>query len=354
MKHRRVFALGSFALLLSVTAAPVHAQAVHVDGQPCPIPVIEDALEPSEVTDFSVWGYTEPGVLLVQIGSRQVHVARENLEALLPQLDLNSFPDVTGKETIQAGSAQDEVKGVQEALSSLGFLNGAADGIFGQGTSSAIRSFQTAHGLPDTGVADLATQLALQSAAAGTLDQLIEVIYPSEITVENRFGELADKIDADLEKYLDPSWKFSYDVFEGRGSLDPGLSVGTYAVQDPAIDRITMTMNVKVVLNRPEGEEKVELIPALTVDSRGAYRPYVQDVILQSGVDVCTVKGAVITGDLNGTVLTEKAYIPMTGDAVTFIEEHETVNMRLEGKNDAYDFSLENRDQILEFLKAVM
>ena len=84
MKYSRLLALGSFSFLLTVAAIPAHAAPVHVEGQPCPLPVIEDALEPTEVTDFSIWGYTEPGLLLVQIGDRQVHVARENLEILLP------------------------------------------------------------------------------------------------------------------------------------------------------------------------------------------------------------------------------------------------------------------------------
>ncbi len=351
-KSRRIILCGLICALAQ--ALPAHAQQVHVEGQPCPLPVVEDALAPSEVTDFAIWGYTEPGLLLVQIGDREVHVAREDMETLLPQLDLNSFPDVTGSSPIQAGSPQDEVRVVQEQLAATGFLDGAADGIFGQGTSSAIRGFQTAHGLNDTGIADLATQLALQSAAAGTLDTLLEVMYPSEITVENRFGELAGKIDANLENYLDPSLKFTYDVFEGRGSLDPGIAVGSYEVWEPAIDMLSFGAAVKIMLIRAEGEDKVSMIPSLTVDSRGAYRPYIQEAVLQSGVDVCTLKGAVITGSLDGTTLTESAYIPLTEEAASFVREHEEINIRIKGKNENYEFPMQNREQAGNFITDVL
>ncbi|MBE6587144.1 MAG: spore cortex-lytic protein [Ruminococcaceae bacterium] len=46
------------------------------------------------------------------------------------------------------------------------------DGIFGEATQSAVRSFQREYGLPDTGVVDLATWEAIFSAYQGMLDSL--------------------------------------------------------------------------------------------------------------------------------------------------------------------------------------
>ena len=45
-----------------------------------------------------------------------------------------------------------DVRLLQEKLRELGFLDGAADGVFGQGTDAAVRAFQEAHGLDADGI----------------------------------------------------------------------------------------------------------------------------------------------------------------------------------------------------------
>jgi peptidoglycan hydrolase-like protein with peptidoglycan-binding domain len=66
---------------------------------------------------------------------------------------------VTG---LRQGSRGDAVRAVQQALVNQGIsLPGGADGVFGAGTTSALKAFQTAKGLPATGVVDEATARAL-------------------------------------------------------------------------------------------------------------------------------------------------------------------------------------------------
>ena len=64
-------------------------------------------------------------------------------------------------ETLEVGSRGDAVQALQAALNRPGFLDGAADGIYGNGTAGAVSSFQESVGLEPTGVADNETQRKL-------------------------------------------------------------------------------------------------------------------------------------------------------------------------------------------------
>ncbi len=51
------------------------------------------------------------------------------------------------------GSQGDEVKRIQKKLKSLGYYNGAVDGVYGTGTQKAVRNFQKNCGLTADGIA---------------------------------------------------------------------------------------------------------------------------------------------------------------------------------------------------------
>lgn len=77
------------------------------------------------------------------------------------QLQAREFP------TLQKGDKGEEVRALQERLVALGYLNGAADGDFGNKTEAAVKDFQSANALEPTGIADTPTQrLAFFSGAA--------------------------------------------------------------------------------------------------------------------------------------------------------------------------------------------
>ena len=74
---------------------------------------------------------------------------------------------VTG---LARGARGDAVKSVQKALMSQGLeVSGGADGIFGPGTESALKSFQKQQGLNASGVVDDATALALGLTSSSLL-----------------------------------------------------------------------------------------------------------------------------------------------------------------------------------------
>lgn len=63
--------------------------------------------------------------------------------------------------TLKNGSKGEDVRAMQQRLKDLGYLAGKVDGDFGKGTEKAVTAFQKKAGLPETGVADDATQKAL-------------------------------------------------------------------------------------------------------------------------------------------------------------------------------------------------
>ena len=73
-----------------------------------------------------------------------------------------------GTQTLKSGSTGTQVKALQQALISLGFLSGTADGDYGPATMVAVEKFQVAKGLAEDGVAGPATLAALQKATSNS------------------------------------------------------------------------------------------------------------------------------------------------------------------------------------------
>lgn len=88
-------------------------------------------------------------------------------------------PVLTEGDTLHVGDTGPYVRSVQERLSSLGYWNGAADGVYGLLTAQAVMALQKAAGLGRDGVYGPATRRALQ---AGT-------------TVRSRVGGTGIEID---------------------------------------------------------------------------------------------------------------------------------------------------------------
>jgi lysozyme family protein/peptidoglycan hydrolase-like protein with peptidoglycan-binding domain len=73
---------------------------------------------------------------------------------------------VVDADALTIGSIGEGVSALQTALAQLNYQVGEIDGEFGPITAAALRSFQSDHGLPVTGVADHATRTALDAAVA--------------------------------------------------------------------------------------------------------------------------------------------------------------------------------------------
>ncbi|MDR0840151.1 MAG: peptidoglycan-binding protein [Christensenellaceae bacterium] len=71
------------------------------------------------------------------------------------------FIEEADPEVLRRGSKGAAVTRLQNALIKAGFSPGNVDGLFGTQTQSAVRAFQRAQGLPETGVVDANTWLGL-------------------------------------------------------------------------------------------------------------------------------------------------------------------------------------------------
>lgn len=82
---------------------------------------------------------------------------------------------------LSIGSKGDQVKKLQSALNRAGYTV-TIDGIFGQATATAVRTFQNANGLKADGLAGPATKKALEpymqdySLVAKTLTECLDAI----------------------------------------------------------------------------------------------------------------------------------------------------------------------------------
>jgi peptidoglycan hydrolase-like protein with peptidoglycan-binding domain len=65
---------------------------------------------------------------------------------------------------LKKGSTDPAVKDLQEALKTLGFDPGPADGIFGEQTENAVKQFQQARGIPVDGVVGRVTWINIDEA----------------------------------------------------------------------------------------------------------------------------------------------------------------------------------------------
>lgn len=80
------------------------------------------------------------------------------------QTDSSLFGTYT---TIRKGQKGERVKALQQALITLGYLKGSADGIFGNATLKAVKAFQKAKKLTADGIAGKKTLTAIQNALSG-------------------------------------------------------------------------------------------------------------------------------------------------------------------------------------------
>ena len=98
-------------------------------------------------------------------------LADEN--ALSRQAYLQALAGRYPAEGLKSGDTGESVRDMQSALRELGYYEGEADGVFGDGTRRAVMAFQTANGLAATGEADRAMLLLLHEGQTLTWQDFI-------------------------------------------------------------------------------------------------------------------------------------------------------------------------------------
>ena len=99
-----------------------------------------------------------------------------------------------------------------------------------------------------------------------------------------------------------------------------------------------LVKRIAYVYRNEAGE--IEVVPAISVTSEGAYRPYVTSIILRSGVKTAELPLLSAVGGIEGTNVTEEAVVPLTEEAEALLSEPEGVVLRIAGSSKNYDVTL--------------
>lgn len=259
----------------------------------------------------------------------------------VPALSFTELPTAFGWTDLRQGSSGDLVMAAQNCLIDLGFLDGAADGIYGSGTAGAVSAFQQEKGLPATGVLDVITYFYLEECAEEP--EALEVSYPPVYTVEDKFDDIMDDMEdaSVLEAFVTPEWRYEFDSFEGEGLITEGTVLGTFEDTSRPVDTISLTVSPAMKVERKD-TGLISVYPILQVKSIGAYRPYVKGIILKAGNDVCELGDAVLSGNLVGTQVEEMAEVQVSAEDLKALEDSadKTLEIRVLGNSRTYDLAV--------------
>ncbi|MGJ4849804.1 peptidoglycan-binding protein [Bacillota bacterium Meth-B3] len=194
-------------------------------------------------------------------------------------------PSDPGRVLAQLASKGDQVKDIQSRLIALGFLEGGADGRYGEGTERAVKAFEAAQDMPQTGVvtqrvydemrrltrpdkiADLGTFLLLFNAAeqVGGAQAQLAVEAPSG------GGSVSAVIDQHADITLELNDEGGILTITVTGRLD-GFAEAETSVLNAFISTLT---GVGAANSVAEGK--------LMLREIGAYK----DALLESGIGTC-------------------------------------------------------------------
>ena len=126
------------------------------------------------------------------------------------------FANCCAMENVRRGQRGEAVKEVQEMLIAQGYLDGAADGVFGSRTEAAVLAFQKDNGLDATGIVGEATYNALKGKPGengAEADETAQIDYdalfpswnPDSASLKALVDFVTDCVDESSPNYLDPA-----------------------------------------------------------------------------------------------------------------------------------------------------
>ena len=157
---------------------------------------------------------------------------------------------------IRYGNRGDRVRSLQQALISLGYMGGKADGVFGTKTRNAVRSFQRSVKLNADGIAGKKTLMAIESALSGSsspADTPAATETPAPVPDENELNPKISGPSADAVQLLHwfnvvkPSLSSGqhllvYDPSSGYSWTLRILARGRHCDAEPLTEKDTRTM----------------------------------------------------------------------------------------------------------------
>ena len=197
-----------YACLISITGsgaeARVFAEKLNVRSAPDPdskslgmirrgseLPVLELADGWLKVSFDGKTGYVSPEYVSLTPGTKDPVIVAPAPTAVP---SVTAVPEANS--VLKKGDRGEAVRALQEKLITLGFLSGRADGVYGSGTVSAVKSFQRSMGLTADGDAGPSTLAALTEALATPTPKPTATPAPTPTAVPSSVLQKGDRGDA--------------------------------------------------------------------------------------------------------------------------------------------------------------
>lgn len=235
------------------------------------------------------------------------------------------------------GDKGDAVKRLQEALVTLGYLDGGADGDFGGKTETAIRAFQEAVGLEQTGVADARLQMLALSMTQPKL------VLENPGNNEAQLAVIAEKTGLDPQTISDSGLVMDYDDITGIGFISDGtvISHTNQAVGD--IDQYALTLRFGLLVqDGVDGATSID--PAVRVECLCVRRPVMEEILLKSGDVRVTVSMTDVSAKLNGVKTEESGAALLTAEMVEALANADAageLKIRVNGHYKSFDITVD-------------
>ncbi|MDD4931058.1 MAG: peptidoglycan-binding protein [Candidatus Colwellbacteria bacterium] len=110
---------------------------------------------------------------------------------------------------LKVGDEGEDVKLLQYKLQQQGFYNGTLSGFFNSGTESALKAYQKAKGIKETGIADIETRSSLNGDSSQVKETVIREVVTNTVVDKKALNDLQKKVDdltdtnKDLQKKVD-------------------------------------------------------------------------------------------------------------------------------------------------------
>ena len=252
---------------------------------------------------------------------------------------INEMADIRedSLQQLTRGSKGDAVRQFQEALVTLGYLDGGADGDFGGKTETAIMTLQETLGLEQTGAADARLQMLALSMTQPKL------VLENQGNNEELLAAIAQKTGLDPQTIDDSGLIVSYDDITGIGFISDGSTISYTNQATGDIDQYALTFQFGLLIqDREDGTASVD--PAVKVSCLCVRRPIIQEIILKSGNIRGTASLPEVKTALNGVKTEESGIAPLTPEMVEALanaEEAGELKIRVNGQYESFDIRVD-------------
>ena len=336
---KRILALIAVLTLLSTGTAAL-AMPIQLTGGSLTVKgtALYDGVEATiDLQPFNLFARNADGSYLIYADHGVYCVEAAELKHVTAALGSEGVSAVDSVETLVKGAKGDAVIQLQEALKTLGYLTDAADGSFGGGTERAIRDFQAAVGLEQTGEADGITQLLALSMTMETLEM------EAAVDPEKMYAPIVDRVTIVLQPIKDSGMILEYDDMTGVGFISDGHEISYDASGDADIDRYELSIRFGLLVR--EGEDNIiDILPAVQVECLCVRRPVMNELTLKSGAHRGTAAFDSLESMLDGVNSLEQGVVLLNDEMIAALagaSEADELKLRIGGQYRTFDIQVE-------------